>query len=103
MMQKIIQKIDDTMSWLLGNTCNETKFLNKFMGKVENTFKGSEINDPIKAAMSLMGSGILTDMSKEIQSGKLNIGKLIGNRAKNFLVYRGHFRFHKDRSYRPPL
>jgi hypothetical protein len=58
---------------------NETKFLNKFMGKVENTFSGSEVKDPVKAAMSLMSSGILTDMSKEIQSGKLNIGKLIGN------------------------
>jgi hypothetical protein len=70
--EKMIEALKDTRD-------NETKFLNKFMGKVENTFKGSEINDPIKAAMSLMGSGILTDMSKEIQSGKLNIGKLIGN------------------------
>ena len=33
MMQKIIQKIDDTMSWLLGNTCNETKFLKNFFNK----------------------------------------------------------------------
>jgi hypothetical protein len=70
--EKMIEALKDTRD-------NETKFLNKFMGKVENTFKGSEINDPVKAAMSLMGSGILTDMSKEIQSGKLNIGKLIGN------------------------
>ncbi len=70
--EKMIEALKDTRD-------NETKFLNKFMGKVENTFKGSEINDPIKAAMSLMGSGILSDMSKEIQSGKLNIGKLIGN------------------------
>jgi len=70
--EKMVEALKDTRD-------NETKFLNKFMGKVENTFKGSEINDPIKAAMSLMGSGILTDMSKEIQSGKLNIGKLIGN------------------------
>ncbi len=70
--EKMIEALKDTSD-------NETKFLNKFMGKVESSFKGSEINDPIKAAMSLMGSGILTDMSKEIQSGKLNIGKLIGN------------------------
>jgi hypothetical protein len=70
--EKMVEALKDTRD-------NETKFLNKFMGKVENTFKGSEINDPIKAAMSLMGSGILTDMSKEIQSGKLNIGKLIGS------------------------
>jgi hypothetical protein len=70
--EKMIEALKDT-------TDNETKFLNKFMGKVESSFKGSEINDPIKAAMSLMGSGILSDMGKEIQSGKLNIGKLIGN------------------------
>ena len=75
----ILIKDEKMLEALKDNRDNETKFLNKFMGKVENTFKGSEINDPIKAAMSLMGSGILTDMSKEIQSGKLNIGKLIGN------------------------
>lgn len=70
--EKMVAALKDTRD-------NETKFLNKFMGKVENTFSGSEIKDPVKAAMSLMGSGILSDMSKEIQSGKLNIGKLIGN------------------------
>jgi len=70
--EKMIDALKDTRD-------NETKFLNKFMGKVENTFSGSEVKDPVKAAMSLMSSGILTDMSKEIQSGKLNIGKLIGN------------------------
>ena len=70
--EKMVEALKDTRD-------NETKFLNKFMGKVENTFSGSEIKDPVKAAMSLMSSGILSDMSKEIQSGKLNIGKLIGN------------------------
>jgi FkbM family methyltransferase len=33
MIQKIIQKIDDTMSWLLGNTCNEKNFLKNFFKK----------------------------------------------------------------------
>ena len=55
---------------------NEEKFLNKFMDKIEGSFKTNEDN-PLGGVMSLLQSGILNDMGREISSGKLNTKRLL--------------------------
>ena len=79
----ILFKKDDKMIEALKseNDDREGKFLNKFMNKVETVFNASDTpeTDPMKAAMSLIQSGVLSDMTKEISSGKLNVNKLLGN------------------------
>jgi hypothetical protein len=79
----ILFKKDDKMIEALKseNDDKEGQFLNKFMNKVETVFNTSDTpeTDPMKAAMSLIQSGVLSDMTKEISTGKLNINKLLGN------------------------
>jgi hypothetical protein len=79
----ILFKKDDKMIEALKseNDDREGKFLNKFMNKVETVFNTNDTpeTDPMKAAMSLIQSGVLSDMTKEISTGKLNINKLLGN------------------------
>jgi len=79
----ILFKKDDKMIEALKSEKDdkEGQFLNKFMNKVETVFNTSDTpeTDPMKAAMSLIQSGVLSDMTKEISTGKLNINKLLGN------------------------
>lgn len=54
----------------------EGAFLDKFIGKIESQFEGKEFNDPMSAAMSMMQSGLFTDimqsMSEGVQNGELD-------------------------------
>lgn len=56
----------------------ESKFLDKYVSKIDELFKNTNgVEDPMAAAMSLLQSGALSDMTKELKDGKLNVGKLI--------------------------
>ncbi len=56
----------------------ESKFLDKYVSKIDELFKNTNgVEDPMAAAMSLLQSGALSDMTKELKEGKLNVGKLI--------------------------
>lgn len=54
----------------------EGAFLDQFIGKIESQFEGKEFNDPMSAAMSMMQSGLFTDimqsMSEGVQNGELD-------------------------------
>jgi hypothetical protein len=56
----------------------ESKFLDKYVSKIDELFKNTNgVEDPMAAAMSLLQSGALSDMTRELKDGKLNVGKLI--------------------------
>jgi hypothetical protein len=58
----------------------ESKFLDKYVSKIDELFKDTNgAEDPMTAAMSLLQSGALSDMTKELKDGKLNVGKLISS------------------------
>lgn len=58
----------------------ESKFLDKYVSKIDELFKNTNgVEDPMAAAMSLLQSGALSDMTKELKNGKLNVGKLISS------------------------
>ena len=58
----------------------ESKFLDKYVSKIDELFKDTNgVEDPMAAAMSLLQSGALSDMTKELKDGKLNVGKLISS------------------------
>jgi hypothetical protein len=61
----------------------EDKFLENFMNKIEQTFTGQEFNDPMQATMSLLNSGVFSDMiqtmNKGMSSGEIDISKLLGS------------------------
>jgi hypothetical protein len=58
----------------------ESKFLDKYVSKIDELFKNTNgVEDPMAAAMSLLQSGALSDMTKELKDGKLNVGKLISS------------------------
>ena len=58
----------------------ESKFLDKYVSKIDELFKDTNgVEDPMTAAMSLLQSGALSDMTKELKDGKLNVGKLISS------------------------
>jgi hypothetical protein len=64
----------------------EEDFLNKFVEKVEEKFKNGSASsqaNPMEAAMNLLKSGVLTDMTssmkRDIESGNLDVNKLVGN------------------------
>ncbi len=62
----------------------ETNFINSFVDKVKNTFENQDIsNDPFTAAMSILQSGLLTEMSQKIKNDKaLDFNKLLGSVKK---------------------
>ena len=58
----------------------ESKFLDKYVSKIDELFKNTNgVEDPMAAAMNLLQSGALSDMTKELKDGKLNVGKLISS------------------------
>ena len=58
----------------------ESKFLDKYVSKIDELFNNTNgVEDPMAAAMSLLQSGALSDMTKELKDGKLNVGKLISS------------------------
>jgi hypothetical protein len=58
----------------------ENKFLDKYVSKIDDLFKNTNgVEDPMAAAMSLLQSGALSDMTKELKNGNLNVGKLISS------------------------
>ena len=58
----------------------ESKFLDKYVSKIDELFKNTNgVEDPMAAAMSLLQSGALSDMTRELKDGKLNVGKLISS------------------------
>ena len=58
----------------------ENKFLDKYVSKIDELFKNTNgVEDPMAAAMSLLQSGALSDMTKELKNGNLNVGKLISS------------------------
>ena len=64
----------------------EEEFLNKFVEKVEEKFKNgsaSAQSNPMEAAMDLLKSGLLSDMTntmkRDIENGNLDMNKLVGN------------------------
>ncbi len=58
----------------------EAKFLDKYVSKIDELFKDTNgVEDPMAAAMSLLQSGALSDMTKELKNGNLNVGKLISS------------------------
>lgn len=64
----------------------EEKFINDFMGRIEQSFSGEEFNDPMQATMKLLNSGIFTDMmstvNKGLSSNELDVNRLIGTVQK---------------------
>jgi hypothetical protein len=92
---KIVKKEDTDMIWshiltisavldpagkakeiLQKSPSNESDFLSNIITKVEENV--SPDADPVSAVASLMNSGILTDMMTGMQSGSLDMGKLLG-------------------------
>jgi hypothetical protein len=58
----------------------ESKFLDKYVSKIDELFKNTNgVEDPMAAVMSLLQSGALSDMTKELKDGKLNVGKLVSS------------------------
>jgi hypothetical protein len=62
----------------------EDEFLKNFMNKVEDTFKDGDIpTDPLQATMSLLQSGVISDLmgniTSSINNGGLDIKKLLGS------------------------
>ena len=61
----------------------EEKFLENFMSKIEQNFTGQDFNDPMQATMSLLNSGVFTDMiqtmNQGVTSGDIDISKLLGS------------------------
>ncbi len=61
----------------------EEEFLNKFMGKIENSFSDKEFNDPMTATMSMLQSGVFTelisDMNQGMNNGQLDMNRLLGS------------------------
>jgi hypothetical protein len=66
-----------------GETKSEENFISNFMTKIENQFKDKQFSDPMTATTELLQSGLFTEMvstmNTEIQSGNLNIAKLLGS------------------------
>lgn len=62
---------------------SEQDFISTFMTKIESKFKDKEFTDPMSATSELLQSGLFTEMvstmNTEIQSGNLNIAKLLGS------------------------
>lgn len=62
---------------------SEKEFIQHFMTKIEDKFKDKDFKDPMSATAELLQSGLFTDMVKEmntdIQSGKINVNKLLGS------------------------
>ena len=61
----------------------ETNFIDGFVNKIEKQFADKDFKDPISAAMSMMQSGIFSeivqDMNDKVTSGNLNPQKLLGS------------------------
>jgi hypothetical protein len=66
-----------------GDADSETKFISDIISKVEGAIDPEKMNDPMQAVTSIMQSGVfnelVTSMSEGINSGSLNLGRLIGS------------------------
>ena len=66
-----------------GNGGGEDKFLENFMSKIEQNFSNQEFTDPMQATMSLLQSGVFTDMiqtmNQGVTSGEIDVSKLLGS------------------------
>lgn len=82
-IKQIIKNISSSSSGESGETKSEENFISNFMTKIENQFKDKQFSDPMTATTELLQSGLFTEMvstmNTEIQSGNLNIAKLLGS------------------------
>ena len=65
----------------------EEQFINNILGKVEKVVSGTNLSsNPMSAVMGLLSSGVLSDvmngMRENVQSGNLDMGKMIGTMSK---------------------
>jgi hypothetical protein len=63
------------------NKDNETKFLESFMGDVEESLSGQEFSDPMQATVSLLKSGFIFNLANKIgagiEQGNISLDKLV--------------------------
>jgi hypothetical protein len=61
----------------------EDKFLENFMNKIEENFRGQEFNNPMEAVGKMLSTGIfsemMTSMNQGISSGEIDMGRLLGS------------------------
>lgn len=66
----------------------ENKFLSKYIKKMEEEYGDKEFTDPVNAAMSMMQSGMITnliqDISEGVKSGELNPESLLSSVQSSF-------------------
>lgn len=79
--KKALTEVVTTPVKVDGDT-NESKFLNDLITKVESSVSTDNLDNPMQAVSSILSSGLFNDlvtsMSDGINSGDLNIGKLMG-------------------------
>jgi hypothetical protein len=78
-----IREIIKNLSSSSDETKSEQDFISTFMTKIETQFKDKQFTDPMTATTELLQSGLFTEMvstmNTQIQSGNLNIAKLLGS------------------------
>lgn len=94
MLQNLIQKIDDIISWLLGNTCNENKFLRSFfrnkiiyidVGVNQGSFY-KKINKILKIKKAILVDPIILPL-KIIQNNTTLVEAALSNKITNKKFY----------------
>lgn len=87
------QKLIELSSTSSSNTeqkgeAGENKFLSKYIKKMEEEYGDKEFTDPMSAAMSMMQSGMITnliqDISEGVKSGDLNPESLLSSVQSSF-------------------
>lgn len=80
-IREIIKNLSSSSS--SDETKSEQDFISTFMTKIETQFKDKQFTDPMTATTELLQSGLFTEMvstmNTQIQSGNLNIAKLLGS------------------------
>lgn len=81
-IREIIKNLSSSSS-SSDETKSEQDFISTFMTKIETQFKDKQFTDPMTATTELLQSGLFTEMvstmNTQIQSGNLNIAKLLGS------------------------
>jgi FkbM family methyltransferase len=92
MFQNLVQKIDDIISWLLGNTCNENKFLRSFFrNKITYIDVGVNQGSFYKKINKIVKKAILVDPIilplKIIQNNTTLVEAALSNKITNKKFY----------------
>lgn len=84
--QKLVE-ISNSTSQSKGEA-GENKFLSKYIKKMEEEYGDKEFTDPMSAAMSMMQSGMITnliqDISEGVKTGELNPESLLSSVQSSF-------------------